>query len=96
LQEGIYKLHNRRIIYRKISTKNKMDPSNGENGRFPKTSRKYVSVLLRIKGTLIGKDVTISIDPTEHNHYTSTECANQLLIPELNIIEKINSWNKKE
>jgi hypothetical protein len=53
-------------------------------------------LLLRIKGTLAGKDATISIDLTDHNNYVSTECANQLLIPESNITENINSWNEKE
>jgi len=53
-------------------------------------------VLLRIKGTLSGKDVTISIDPTEHNNYVSTKCANQYVIPKSNITEEIYSWNEKE
>jgi hypothetical protein len=73
-----------------------MESNNEEKGRFPKTSRKYVSVLLRIKGTLAGKDVTISIDPSEHDNYVSTECANQLLIPKSNIIEEIDLWNEKK
>ena len=50
---------------------------------------------LKSKGHL-GKDVTISIEPTEHGNYVSTECANQLLIPNSNIIEEINLWNEKE
>jgi hypothetical protein len=37
--------------------------SSNEKGRFPKTARKSVSMLLRIKGTLAGKDITISIAP---------------------------------
>jgi hypothetical protein len=40
-----------------------MDPNNEEKGRFPKTSKNYASMLLRIKGTLGGKDITISIAP---------------------------------
>jgi hypothetical protein len=73
-----------------------MESNNEEKGRFPKTSRTFVSVLLRIKGTLAGKDVTISIDPTANDNYVSTECANQLLIPKSNIIEEIDSWNEKQ
>jgi len=43
--------------------------SSNEKRRFPKTTTKYVSVLLRIKATLARKDVTISIYPTEHDNY---------------------------
>jgi hypothetical protein len=70
--------------------------SRNENGRFPKIVRKIVSVLLRFKGTLEGKDIIISIAPTLNCNYVSVECANQLLIHESNIMDKINSWNEKE
>jgi hypothetical protein len=47
-------------------------------------------VLFRIKGTLVGKDIIISISPTQDKNYVSTKCANQLVIPESNIIETID------
>ena len=72
-----------------------MDSNNEENGRFPKTSRVYASVLIRVKRTLGKKDINISIDPTRRNNYISTEISNQLAIPESNIIEKLELGNKK-
>jgi hypothetical protein len=53
-------------------------------------------VLLRVKGTLGGKDITTSIAPTERNNYVTPEFVNQLVIPESNIIEKIGLWNEKQ
>jgi hypothetical protein len=73
-----------------------MDLSNMEKRKFPKTSRVSASVLFRVKGTLGGKDFNISITPTEHNNYISDESANQLLILESNIIEKLDLWNEKQ
>jgi hypothetical protein len=52
--------------------------------RFPTTLRKYVSILIRIKGTLDGKYIIISISPRECNNYINNEFANELLIPETN------------
>jgi hypothetical protein len=54
--------------------KNKMDPSNREKEDFLKL-KESVSMLLRIRGTLAGKDITISIAPTENSNYASVECA---------------------
>jgi hypothetical protein len=51
--------------------------SSNENGRFPKTSKYHVSILLRIKGTLAGKDITISIAPAERNNCIGDEFVNQ-------------------
>lgn len=59
------------------------------NEIFPKTFSKCVSALFKIKGSLTGRDIIISIDPTQDINYASTECANQLLIFESNIIETI-------
>jgi len=64
--------------------------------RFPKTTKNYVKVLLKIKGTIGGRDVTISIAPGERNNYISDEFANQLMIPESNIGEKLDFWDKKQ
>ena len=46
-----------------------------------------VAILFIIKGTLAGKDITISIAPVESNNYISTEFTNHLVIPESNIGE---------
>ena len=53
-------------------------------------------MLLQIKGTITGKDTTISIAPGEHNNYISDEFANELAIPKSNIGERIDFWNNKE
>jgi hypothetical protein len=53
-------------------------------------------MLLRVKGTLRGKDITISIATTKCNNYVSTKFTNQLVIPMSNITEKIGLWNKKQ
>jgi hypothetical protein len=53
-------------------------------------------VLLGIKGTIVGKNITISIALTEHNNYVSAEFANQLLISESIVIEKLDFLNKKQ
>jgi len=58
--------------------------------KFPKTSGNSASVPLRVKGTLGGKNITISMAPTGCNNYISTEFANQLVILESNIIEKLD------
>ena len=48
--------------------------SHGEKqGRFPSNLKTCVSVLFQIKGTIRGKDVTISIVPNEHYNYISDE-----------------------
>ena len=69
---------------------------NEENGIFPKTSRIYVTILFQIKGTIRGKDVTISIAPLEHNNCVRVEFANELAIPESNVGERLDFWNNKE
>ena len=43
-----------------------------------------------------GKDITISIAFDERNNYISDEFANELVIPESNIVERLDFWNKKE
>ena len=67
-----------------------------EKRRFPKTFSKTIYALFRIKGTLAGKDIIISIGPIQDNNYVSTECANQLVIPKSNIIETIDSMGEKQ
>jgi len=70
--------------------------SNKEKRRFHKTSGIFASMLLRVKGTLGGKDITIFVSPTRCNNYISIELANRLAIPESNIIEKLDLWNEKQ
>ena len=70
--------------------------SQGEKqGRFPGTSKTYASMLFQIKETIRGKDITIYIAPVERNNYISVEFANKLVIIELNIGQKLDSWDKK-
>jgi hypothetical protein len=57
--------------------------SSKEEGRFPKNSKNFASVLLRVKGTLGGKYITISSIPIECNNYIGTKFVNQLPIPVL-------------
>ena len=75
---------------------NKMESHDEKQGRFPSTSKTYVSMLFRIKGTIRGKDITISIAPIECNNYISVEFANKLVIIESNIGERLDFWNNKE
>lgn len=56
-----------------------------KEGRFPKNYSMCVHAQIKIKGSLAGKEVLISIDLTQKNNYVSIECANQLVIPESNI-----------
>ena len=53
-------------------------------------------MLFQIKGTIRGKDITISIAPSEHNNYISDEFDNELVILESNIGERLDFWNTKE
>ena len=53
-------------------------------------------MLLQIKGTIRGKDITISIAPDERNNYISDEFANELVIPESNTGERLDFRNNKE
>ena len=64
--------------------------------RFPKTSKYYIKVLLKIKGRIEGKDIIISIAPDENNNYISDKLANQLAIPESNIGNKLNILDEKQ
>ena len=57
------------------------------NERFLETFGKYVATLFQIKGSLAGRDIIISICPIERSNYVSPKCANQLVIPESNIVE---------
>ena len=63
---------------------------------FQANLKTYVLVLFQIKGTIRGKDITISIAPMEHNNYISVELANELAIPESNIGERLDFWNTIE
>ena len=54
-------------------------------------------MLFKIKGTIRGKDITISIAPIEHNYnYISVDFANEIAIVESNISKRLDLWNTKE
>ena len=73
-----------------------MESYGEKQGSFPSALKTYVSLLFQIKGTIRGKDITISISPCEHNNYISDEFANELVIPKSNIGERLDIWNNKE
>jgi hypothetical protein len=80
----------------KLSTKAKWSLVMRKKEDFLKLQKNFASVLLRVKGTLGGKDITISIACPPNNNYVSTKFTNQLVIPESNITEKIGLWNEKQ
>ena len=53
-------------------------------------------MLFQIKGTIRGKDITISIAPDELNNYINDEFSNELVIPDSNIGERLYFWNTIE
>lgn len=57
------------------------------NERFPETFSTCVYTLFKIKGSLAGRDIIISISAAERSNYVNPKCANQLVIPESNIVE---------
>ena len=72
-----------------------MDFNVEKKEKFPITLIINVAILFIIKGTLVGKDITISIAPAESNNYISTKFANHLVIPESNIREELDFLDKK-
>ena len=71
--------------------------SHGEKqGRFLSTLKTYVSVSFQIKWTIRGKYITIYIAPIEHNNYISVDLANEMVILESNIGERLEFWNNKK
>ena len=69
---------------------NKMESHDKKQGRFSSTLKTYVSKLFQIKGTIRGKNITISIAPDERNNYIGDEFANELAIPDSNIGERLD------
>ena len=53
-------------------------------------------MLLQIKVIIKGKDITISISPSERNNYISDEFSNELAILRTNISERLEFSNNKE
>ena len=53
-------------------------------------------MLFQTKGTIRGKDITISITPDKCNNYISDEFSNELVILRKNISERLEFWNNKE
>jgi len=52
-------------------------------------------MLFRIKGSIAVKYITITISPAKDKNYIKPKIANQLVIPESNIIEKLDCYNEK-
>ena len=73
-----------------------MESHDKKQGIFPRILKTYVSMLLKIKGTIRGKNITISIAPGERNNYISDEFANELAIPDSNIGERLDFCKNKE
>ena len=69
-----------------------------ESGRFLELETLPIDpkALLKVKGSIAGKDVTIAISPAEEKNYINPKIANQLVIPESNIIEKLEFFDKKK
>ena len=53
-------------------------------------------MLLKIKGTIRGKYMTISFAPDKHNNYISDEFSNELVIPRTNISGRLDFSNNKQ
>ena len=64
--------------------------------RFSKTLLRDGKALFNIKGNLAGKDVIIFISSAEDANYITLKIANQLVIPESNIIEKLHCFGNKK
>ena len=73
-----------------------MDFNVEKKEKFHITLQINVAIMFRIKGTLAGKAITISIAPVESNNYISIEFANHLVIPKSNIREELDFWDKKK
>ena len=54
-----------------------------------------MNALLRLKGIIQEKDINIAICLDDKKNYTSVDITNQLLILELNIFQKKNTWRRK-
>ena len=73
-----------------------MESQGEKQGRFPSTLKTYPSLLFQIKGTIRGKDISISIALVKRNNYASVKFANEIVIPQSNIGERLDLWNTKE
>jgi len=62
------------------------------NERSLETSLNSGLVVFKIKGTLAGKYVIIFIFSAENKNYINRKLANQLVILESNIMEKLDVW----
>ena len=62
-----------------------MESQDKKHGIFPSTLKTYVSMLLQIKETIRGKNITVSIAPGKRNNYIRDKFANELEIPDSNI-----------
>lgn len=70
-----------------------MDFNRNKQGRFCCGIERSVFPLLKVKGTIQGKDINITIYPK--NNYINVHLANQLLILEPSIFEQSYFFNPK-
>ena len=75
---------------------NKIESHDEKQGIFSSTLKTYISMLLQIKRTIRGKDINISISPGERNNYISDEFSNELVIPDSNIVERLDFCKNEE
>jgi hypothetical protein len=67
-----------------------------KKGRFFYVRSKYIlHEILKVKGTIHGRDIIIVVCPLNKENYIDVDIANQLQIPESSI-EKIKLWNKDQ
>ena len=60
------------LEFRRKYQRSQIESQGKKQGRFPSTLKTYASMLFHIKGTIRGKDITISIAPVEHNIWVLT------------------------
>ena len=75
---------------------NEIESHEKKQGMFSITLKTYVSKLFQTKGTIRGKNITISIALGKRNNYISDEFANELVIPDSNIGERLDFCKNKE
>jgi hypothetical protein len=73
-----------------------MDNSKMKEGRFSYEGNYILGCgLFTLKGSMQGKEINIVINERHKEHYININLANQLLIPEPNIIEKEDIFCRK-
>ena len=73
-----------------------MLPQSEVQERIPKTYSKVVNDLLKLEGTIQGKNISIAMCPTIRENYINNSLKNQLLVPESSILEKWSGDKQSE